>query len=62
MGLKVSDFDLNELRGKEILEMRIDPQNESTIKVANKDGSTFRRRIPAPLVKMLDWYCNSEAA
>lgn len=62
MGLKVSDFSLTELKGKEIVEMRIDPENESTVTVANKDGTTFRRRLPATLVNMLNWYCGAEEA
>lgn len=62
MGLKVSDFNLDELRGKEIVEMRIDPANESTITVEGKDGTHLRRRLPAPLVHMLNWYCNAEEA
>ena len=59
MGLKASDFSLDEIKGKEIVEMRIDTSNESTITLMNKDGSTFRRRMPAPLVHMLDWYATA---
>lgn len=59
MGLRVKDFNLNELKGKEILEMRIDPANESTITVLDKDGKKLRRRLPTSLVHMLDWYCNA---
>lgn len=61
MGLKVSDFNLDELKGKEILAMRIDPANESTITVVDKKGTKLRRRLPAQLVHMLDWYCSADA-
>jgi len=61
MGLKVSDFNINELKGKDILEMRIDVENESTVTFADKAGKTTRRRIPAPLAHLMEWYCSAEA-
>jgi hypothetical protein len=60
MGLRVQDFNLNELKGKDILQMRIDAANESTITVADKDGNKLRRRLPIQLVRMLEWYCSAE--
>ena len=59
MGLRASDFNLDELKGKEIIEMRIDTANESTITVADRDGKTIRRRLPAHLVHLLDWYAQA---
>jgi hypothetical protein len=59
MGLKVSDFSLDELKGVDILEMKVDITNESTVLFQNKDGKLIRRRMPAHLVHMLEWYCNA---
>lgn len=59
MGLKVKDFNLNDLKGKEITEMLIHPGHESTVTVQNKDGSTERHRMPSVLVNLLDWYANA---
>ena len=59
MGLRVSDFNINELKGKRILSMKIDAGNESTITVEGEAGKPERHRIPAVLVHMLDWYAKA---
>lgn len=59
MGLRVSDFNLDNLKGKRILSMRIDPGNESYVTVEGKGGDKERHRLPAVLVHLLDWYCDA---
>ena len=57
MGLRASDFNLEVLKGKDIVGMRVDRRNESTITLLDKKtGKTERHRIPATLVRLLEFY------
>ena len=56
MGLKASDFNVKALKGKEIVSMKIDTANESTVTVMNKKGETERHRLPASVINMLEFY------
>ena len=55
-GLRAKDFNHTVLKGKEIVEMKIDTANESTVKVQCKDGSTERHRLPKAIVDMMEFY------
>ena len=55
-GLRASDFNVKALKGKEIVEMKIDTKNESTVTVQCKDGSTERHRLPKAVIDMMEFY------
>jgi hypothetical protein len=56
MGLRVSNDVLDRIKGKRIISMKIDPANESTVTIADRQGNTERLRLPASLVHLLDWH------
>jgi len=57
MGLKASDFDWRDLKGKKIVDLNINSANESTVTVEDrKTGITSRLRIPAAVRHLMEAY------